>query len=367
MGDMDIAAATYGNITGTGTDYSVKPAKTDAATGQKETTWINEKWGDYLGYYIEIPELAAVVDAKAIWTVGKGYKADKETTFILDKIRGNGFDTFNSILENNIRTYHIGGDSYNEIVRDKKGNLINLKPLDPSRMRHVMNPKGRIIRFEYLTVIGKKTSVRKFKPEEIFYLARNRVADEVHGQSMVRTLVNIILMRNEAMEDMRILMHRHVKPAVVWHLDTDVPSEIATFKANADKATDKGENHFIPMGAAEHTLLSVPPNATLSPLSWIESLNNYFYEASQVPRIVVGGTGGYTEAAVKIAYVSFEQPISSEQLYVEEQTGLQLGLAIDLEFPVSLVKGVLSGMSKEESTQAATPEDVTAEEQGVKA
>ncbi|KKK54497.1 hypothetical protein LCGC14_3084130, partial [marine sediment metagenome] len=40
--------------------------------------------------------------------VGKGYQADEETTMLLDTIKGNGKDTFNSILENNIRTYHIG-------------------------------------------------------------------------------------------------------------------------------------------------------------------------------------------------------------------------------------------------------------------
>ena len=127
---------------------------------------MNKDWSQYLGYYKEIPELAAVVDTKATWIAGRGYDADEMTTMLLDGIRGNGFDTFNTIMENCVRTYHIGGDSYCEIIRKRTfkdigknilkkvirreqtkgtGQLINLKPLDPGKMKHVANKKGIII------------------------------------------------------------------------------------------------------------------------------------------------------------------------------------------------------------------------------
>lgn len=73
---------------------------------------MNTKYSQYLGYYKDIPELAAVIDAKATWTVGKGFKADEKTTMELSKIKGFGKDTFNTILENMARTKEIGGDSY---------------------------------------------------------------------------------------------------------------------------------------------------------------------------------------------------------------------------------------------------------------
>ena len=68
---------------------------------------LKRRWEEYLK---TIPELQATIDAKATWTVGKGYTADPITTLILDRINGWGKDTFNTILENIIRTYNIGGD-----------------------------------------------------------------------------------------------------------------------------------------------------------------------------------------------------------------------------------------------------------------
>ena len=121
---------------------------------------MNENWSQWFGYYKTIPELAAVIDAKATWTVGKGFKADEITTMLLDTIKGFGKDTFNTIIENQIRTYQIGGDSYAEIIRDDEDNLINLKPLDPGVMRHIVNRQGIVIRFEQLSKVkGEKLQV----------------------------------------------------------------------------------------------------------------------------------------------------------------------------------------------------------------
>ena len=135
---------------------------------------MNNFWSIWFGYYKTIPELTSVIDAKATWTVGKGFKSNAITTLRLRRIIGWGKDTFNTILENMIRTYNIGGDAFCEIIRDDKDKLINLKPLDPGTMRHITGKDGILIRFEQVSKIkGKKP--RKFDIEEIFYLPRNRV------------------------------------------------------------------------------------------------------------------------------------------------------------------------------------------------
>ncbi len=346
MPETKIDSAVESDLTNAMTDYSVAAESTDGPTDQKETSWMNTEWKRFFGYYKAIPELASVIDAKATWTVGKGFEADEVTTMLLDTIKGFGFDTFNTILENMIRTYNIGGDSYCEIIRDDEGNLINLKPLDPTVMKHVANRQGIIIRFEQTSKVKGMPS-KKFAPEKIFYLPRNRVADEIHGQSITEKLVNIILMKNEAMSDYKILMHRFVKPRWIFHLDTDDPTEISTFKTKADNANATGENIYVPKDVVVPELMAVAPNATLNPLSWIESLDAKFYEAAQVPKIIVGGTGAITEAAVKIAYLAFQQTIEEEQLFIEEQVLSQLNLVIDLEFPASLENELLSDEKKD--------------------
>lgn len=339
-------------------DYSVEAQQTDAAADQKETEWINVNWGDWLGYYKTIPELSSVIDAKATWTVGKGFTADEETTLLLDTIKGFGKDTFNTIIENLIRTYNIGGDAFCEIIRDEEDILINLKPLDPGVMKIIVNRQGVVIRYEQVS--KTKQPNKKFEPDQIFHLPRNRVADEIHGVSIVEKLVNIILMKNEAMSDWKRVLHRNIDPMMIYHLDTDDETKIKEFKTKTDAARGKGENMYIPKDAVVPEQISLAPNAALNPITWIETLDAKFYEAAQVPKIIVGGSGGFTEAAVKIAYLAFQQTIEEEQLFVEEQVLAQLNLVIELEFPASLEAELLSDKAKDKETGAAKPSDTTA-------
>lgn len=350
MPETNISNAVTGDNKQTFVEYSVDAQNTDGATGQQETTWQNTKWSQYLGYYKSIPELKAAIDAKATWTVGKGFKADPLTTFYLDRIRGFGVDTFNSILENCIRSYHIGGDSFCEIIRDTKGYIINLKPLDPGTIKIIANSKGKIIRYEQSSK-SPKGEPKKFKPEQIFHLAKNRVADEIHGTSIIPAMEWIILARNEAMSDYRTMLHRNIYPVRIWEVDTDNTTKLAALKAKIAKAKYEGEDLLIPKGAVQQANAGLPPNATLDPKVWIEQLNNYFFEACGTPKIVIGNAKDFTESAVKIVYLAWEQTVEEEQLYIEEQVGQQLGLEIELQFPASLQNELLSDVSKDGTPQ----------------
>lgn len=355
MGELNLDNAVASDLTNVVKDFTVDSATTDA-----EGDWIDEKWYKYLGYYKDekTPELTAVIDAKSTWTIGKGFKAHPEIEFLLNKIRGNGFDTFNTILENAMRTMLLGGNFYAEIIRDEDGQLLNLKPLDPGVMKHIINKQGIITGFEQLS--KTKEASKKFPPEKIFYLQRNRIADETHGTGIAQKLKLIIDMKNEAMADQKTLMHRFVKPRWIFHLDTDVPSKILEFKTKADKANEDGENLYIPKDAVEAELMAVAPNATLNPMAWIQYLDNLFYQLAGVPKIIVGGSSEFTEKASSIVYLAFQQSVEEEQLFIEEQCGLQLGVSIELEFPVSIENELLSDKKKDQNSAEIQPNEVTA-------
>jgi len=362
MGINTIDSAIASDLTNAITDFSVTAQETDGVTSQKENRWIDELWGTYLGYYKDekTPELTAVIDAKSTWVVGKGFKADEMTTMILDAIKGNGKDTFNTFLENAMRTMLIGGNFYAEIIRGNDGELLNLKPLDPAVMQHVVNNEGIFTGFEQVSKT-KGNKPKLFQPENIFYLARNRVADEIHGTGIAQKLKLIINMKNEAMADQKQLMHRHVKPLVKFILDTDDPVKIAAFKTKADKMIADGENLYLPKDTAEHEIIAVAPNATLNPMAWITYLDNLFYEMAGVPKIILGGSGEFTEASAKIAYLAFQQGVEEEQLFLEEQVLSQLNLLIELEFPASLENELLSD-NKKDGAQNIDQSETTAGE-----
>ncbi len=365
MAENDIGSAVASNLSSVMIDFSVAPQSTDGIQDQKESRHLIENWDQNLGYYKSIPELRAVIDARADWTVGKGYQGvgdSKEMTELnLLIIKGIGNESFNSILHNMNRTCDIVGDSFAEIMRDDFGGVINVKTLDPGTMVIVADGKGIILRYEQNSKTqGKKP--RKIDPSKILHFSRNKIADEIHGISLVESLVQIILMRNEAMADYKTVMHWHVQPRWKFKLKTDIPAEIAEYKSIQDAATATKDNIYEPMGVSESELISIPPNSTLSPLAWIESLDDEFYEVAGVPKFIVGNSKGFTEAAEKIGYLAFQQKIEKLQLYNEEQILNQLGLEINLEFPASLENELLSDNKKDVENGITKPSDVIAGE-----
>lgn len=368
MPETNIGSAEASDVTNTITDYSVIALDTEAAGNQNEYTWQNTDWSKFLGYYKAIPELQTAIDAKANWTMGAGFTSDEVTEMLLGNIKGNGKDSFNTILTNMIRTYTIGGDSFAEIIRDEDGVLINLKPLDPGSIVIVQDQKGRVKRYEQVS--KTKTANKKFKSDSIFHLSRKRIADEIHGISIIPSVEPIILMRNEAMTDWKRVLHRNIDPLWIFHLDTDDTNKISAFKTKMDNARGNGENMYIPKGAVVPELVSTATNAGLNPLAWINQLNDYFFQAVNVPQIIIGNAKEFTDASGKIVYLSYEQSVKGEQLYVEEQVLNQLNLEIALTFPASLQGDAISDSSmelqEEKQEPAAQPNDMKAELEGKK-
>lgn len=349
MAELNLSSASSSNMSGNVADVVVDAQQTDGVNDQKETYYQNTKWAQWLGYYKEIPEVKTAIDMRATWTIGKGFEADKLTEVKLDNIYGWGTDTFNSILKNMMIVKRIGGDAFAEVVRNERGEMVNLKPLDPSTIKIIVNKEGVIKGYEQVSKTGKNIP-RKFQPADIFHLTNKRVADEIHGVSDIEAIEQIILANKESFNDMKKLMHRHVKPMRHFKLDTDDQTKITEFINKVDSMTDKGEDMYTPKGSVEFELVSVPPNATLNPMPWREHLKNYFYQVVGIPQIVLGSANEFSESSAKIAYLAFEQSVDDEQNDIEDQIWNQLGLRITLSFPASLKNELLSDESKDANT-----------------
>lgn len=348
----NVTGAAVGNVrNAVDFDYEVDSERQDVPGNMYQVVW--ETW---YGYYAAIPELQAVIDKVAAWAVGKGYKADAKTMERLSKIRGAGKDCFADILENAVRVRRICGDFFAEIVKNKRGELINLKPLNPGNMQILSNKAGIITGYNQLVYKGEPIH---FKTEEIFHLSFNRIGDEVHGISTIKKVENIILMRNEAMTDLKKVFHRYVKPFYVFKLDTDDQTKINAFKTKQDSVTALGENIYIPKDSVEYERVSIPQYSTLDPLPWIQLLNQYFIMAEGVPEVILGYGRDTTEASSKILYLAFQQVIEKEQKYLEQQLRYQLNIKIELEFPADLAQNVKDTEKKDGNAKAGQPEDTT--------
>ena len=357
MAQTNLAAANTTALATNQTDYSVSTKNTDGPGDQDETEWINTNWSKWFGYYKTIPELKKAIDAYATWVIGKGFDlilSDDQAT--ADIISGWGEDTLNSLLWNMIVVKKIGGDAYAHIIRDEEsGQIINFKPLDPASIRHIVDRSGVLKRYEQIS--KSKAIIRKFEPEEILHLCNDRVADEIHGVSVVEACENVILNRNEAMADWKTVLHRNINPLKIVEIDSDDTATINNFITKWETTVKDKEVIFVPKGNVQVT---IPPVTLQDPLATIKYYENFFYQSVGIPKIILGGSEEFTEASSKIAYLTFEQTYAREQEELQIDFERQTGIQIKIRMPVSLKNELLSSEDKNTGQTGFQPNATTA-------
>ena len=332
--NMNQAKAT--NMSNVIEDFSIDPMDTDGATDQKETEYTNPDWSQYWGYFNSVPDLKSAILMKAIWDVGKGWTADAGTEARLNRIDGWGKDTFDDILFNMEVIMRVNGDAYAEIIRNEAGTLINLKPLDPGTIKIVVDGKGIILRYEQTAKTGEKKTLNKWRPQDIFHISNNRLADQIHGISDIKALEQTILANEESFADTKKMMHHQGKPFILWKLKTDDPAKVANAVTNIDNARNLSEDLIIPDDddAISHEVIEIKLSQMV--LSWRDDIRNKFYRTIMLPQVVPGASGQGTESNEKVIIFAFEQLVERDQRFLEKQIFAQLGETIDLIHPASI-------------------------------
>ena len=331
--------------------YTVDSFSIDSPRGA-ETRWTPafDRWN---GYYRIIPELKTVINKLASWTFGRGIKADKKNKDKLKKIRGWGKDSPRIILKNQWRVAMICGDSFAQIMKDSQGRIVNIKPLNPGTITIVMNSEGILTRYEQWI---NSTKVNTFDVDEIYHLSYERTADEGHGIPFAECLEYLIKSRNEALEDLRILYHRNIKPIKWIEVDTEDEMELANIQAKVNKAYKKTENIIIPKGViSEIKQDAVGQYSTLDSIPYLKFLIRLFVTSSGVAEIIMGWGENTTEASANLVYLAFQQEIEDMQLYNEEMADLQLNITFELEFPASLEEKIKQNYSKRGTGTSLNP------------
>ncbi len=340
------------NTTTQALDQSLKIQTTSAqdvdrtSAGNNEP-WNNPNWETYNGYYKGHISASAVIDKLKMWTVGKGFKADKKTTKILSKIIGWGKESFNGVMKNQTGIEHINGDSYAEIItpmgkdgkpvpiKDDGSNLINLKPLNPGSMKHIVNPQGILDGYKQVLVDGTEQDLRL---DQVFHLCQNRTADEVHGTGDIERLIKFLDKIKQLDEDMAVMFHRFVVPLVIWRLNTDDATAMTAFKVQSKQARNGGDDMVIPDTAVDWKLLEpgVGVGKVVDPMTWRNKWVEEVIKGGGVPALIMAIEAGTTEASSKMVYLAWQQVIEDSQLQLEEQVLAQLHLTIKYEFPARI-------------------------------
>lgn len=319
--------------------------------GNTETEWTNPDWEKNLSYYKKDGQTKSSIDSMAMWVTGKGYEASVRTKAILNFMRGMGDDNFTDIMRNHELVTMVNGDAYTEIIRNDNGDLINLKPIDPSQIKIVYDKNGQVTRYE----VKKNSTWKRLKVSQVLHSSENRISSEIHGTSRLDAIKWMIDAKRQAMEDWKRLSHRStVRILYVAEGDT---TRTNTLRTQYKEAIDKGEVMVLPIakGEAQFEDLTLPPIQAF--LEWIRYLDNLIQKHIGVPDIILGGSQNYTEASSKVGYLTFEQPYVTRQRKLEKDLFQQVGLKITFNRPVSLKEDVQDSETKNTGQVGFQPND----------
>jgi hypothetical protein len=330
------------------TEFSVS-IKTLLSPTTDESYFIPE-FDTWNGYYEAIPEAKAIIDTLIRWIMGKGFKGDVEK---LKRIVGNGKENALKVLKNVRKQSKICGHGFAEIVRDpsNKSRIVNLKALNPSRVRVVYNKSGVIIGFDDLNYI-KDEKFHRYGVDEIFYQTNGRIGDSMDSCSFFQAIEQLMLNRNEVIADLKVMFHRFVKPVRLWEAETDNKNQIIDIAAQIDEVFKKTENLVVPKDTLKLAESSAIPTQTggLNPLDYYRELIHAFISACSVPEVIMGWTTGTSEGNSKIVYIGWQQTIEDEQLDEESDVEIQLGAKINLEFPIDLMQAIATDAKKDKTS-----------------
>lgn len=352
MAKLDIEQGSLTNLKNAVKTYSVDLGRVDEGE-PNNYYWDYPYSSTYLGYYKYIPHFKRALDTLAVWTVGKGYETDIPTQVRLDDINGWGEDSFIQILWQLQVMKKVQGCAFAEIIRDDKNKVINLKPLYTGNMRVIVDKRGIISGYEH-RVHGKEPQT--FKPYEIFHISNERVANEIHGTSVIESMKWIIDAWNEALDTQRKTERRQLALGVM-EVDTEDESKISAIASKYQTAVNNGEVLITMKGLTE--LKDSPSSAGKDKLEWIRYLENAFYQAVGVPRIMATSEG-FTEAGGKVGFLTFEPVYSFEQKQLEADLWNQLAIKIKFNRPPSL-QGTVEREEQQNTGQVGfQPNDTTA-------
>lgn len=336
--------------------YNVNSQSLDYSEGD-EVIIDFPKATEYIGYYKQYGQLKKAIDTLSLYVCGKGYNTDPTTKVIMDYWKGMGEDTSHALFWNMQVMSLVVGDSFAEIVRakaeDGSNRIINLKPISAERVRVVLGSNGMIKRYEVKKNNGN-THV-KFRPEEILHIMNDRVGDEQRGTSVVESCKWVIDAIEEARRDYRQVLHRNVVPLRIIEVDTDDVVKRNKLMSEYKTAISRGEVLVIPKGTVSITSDTI---SIQDPMTWIQSLENYFYLAVGIPR-VIASPDGISEGASKVGYLIFEPIYTYRQLLLEADIWNQLQIKLEFNKPASLKDNIQSNEAKNTSQLGFQPKDET--------
>ncbi len=333
-------------------DFIVEAKALDTVNAGEETFYYFSYAPEAFGYYLTIPEIFSAANAMATFAFGAGWTSpDVNTKIELEHVRGNGKDTFGRIAWSHNVVKNVVGDAFCEVKR-KDDKIINMIPISPERVRLVYGEDGMLKRYDAWN--GKEW--RPIKLENMLHSSNKRIGDQTHGTSQIDACKWIIKARNEAMETNKIV-DRRARAIGIIEYQTDNLGKINYANEQVKQAITNGDVIGTPEGTMK--VQDFPNKTTGERMSWIQYLENFFYQVFGVPRSIAT-SDGTSEVGGKMGNVNFEPTYAKERMDFEDDLWQQQGIKVTFEKQASLGGLVQQDQAKNSGMINIQPNDVEA-------
>lgn len=351
MVELNLSSATTTNLSGSVPDYIVAAKALDAATKNSEITYhYFSDAKELLGYIYQIPEIFNAASALCTWAVNRGWTCQNAILKReLKHVRGIGNDTFTKIMWNHVFVKLICKDSFTEVKYSDKGVIINMVPISPERVRVAFGKNGLISHYDVWN--GEKW--KRVEQKNMLHSSNKRIGDQMFGTSQVEIAKRIVLAKNEALEDERVIKHRDKALGIVYYA-TDEEGKIAYVNTKIEKAVENGEMVGLPEGTAK--IEPYPSRSSEDRTPYLQYLDTLFYQIFGVPRSIAS-SDGTSEVGGKMGHVIFEPIYTKEQVDLEEDLELQHQVIVHFNRPPSLGGLVQENEAKNTGQTSVQPND----------
>ena len=343
MAQLDMASATTPTEI---TDFTTESSSTDSASNQKETRWYNSLFNKWYGLYLKRAKAKITINAWVTFVVGKGISSTTHQTEI-DNMN------FLHIMWNMLVIKKVNGDSFAEIIRNENGTLLDLKPLDPASIVSVWGTDGLIDHYEQISNVEGKEN-EEIAKEKILHMMNDRVADNIHGTSVLEA----VEWNLNAQEEARLVHRKKVKNSGIIGIieaDTQDTTKIAVLKEPLKTGTEKGNFLIVPKDVIGIKPWEVKLN-TADTIAWINHLEDEMFMLMGIPKPIVGGAQS-GEGDTKMSYLAFEQYYTRAIEELKEDLWDQLAMRIEVETPVSIKDDVQDTQAKNTNEVGFQPND----------
>ena len=150
MALQELNRATTTDFTNQVPDFIVESKALDIASPNPNESYVYfDKATEDYGYYFNHPQVSSQINSLATWSVSRGWTTeDKKMQAQLEHVSGDGKDTFDQIMWNQVVVKLAVGDAFIHVKKGKTGAILNMVPISPERVRVVYEKNGLIKRYD---------------------------------------------------------------------------------------------------------------------------------------------------------------------------------------------------------------------------